>query len=317
VQLWDVAVERQVEIVGPDAMALVELITPRDMSHCEIGQGMYAPLVDEFGGIVNDPIILRLGADRFWLSIADSDVLLWLKGIVWGRGYNVRVFEPDVSPLAVQGPKADALMSDLVGEHVRDIRFFRFILTRIAGTDVLLARSGWSGQGGFEVYLQDSDFANALWDTIWEAGQKYNIRAGCPNLIERIESGLMSHGNEMTLADNPFECGLDRFFKLGKAAEYMSRAALDKIAAQGVSKKLVCLSIEGEPMTPIRDKCAVFDKANKKVGVMTSCAYSPRLQFNIAFAMLDIAHCEVGTQLNVSDDQGDMRNARVCTKDWH
>jgi len=171
VQVWDVAAERQVEVVGPDALQLVELITPRDISSCDVGQCVYAPLADEDGLVVNDPLILRLAEDRFWISIADSDVMLWVKGIAYGRGFNVKVFEPDVSPLAVQGPKADDLMADLLGESVRDIKFFRFIETEIAGTQVVLARSGWSGQGGYEIYLQNSADGLALWDTVWQAGE--------------------------------------------------------------------------------------------------------------------------------------------------
>ena len=180
VQLWDVACERQVEVVGKDALALIELVTPRDMASCKVGQCYYAPVVDENGGIVNDPIIIRLAEDRFWVSIADSDVVLWMKGIAYGRGMDVSVFEPDVSPLAVQGPKSFDLMADLVGEHIRDIKFFWFIETQIAGTDVILARSGWSGQGGFEIYLQDSSKGLDLWDAVWAAGEKVQHPRGLP-----------------------------------------------------------------------------------------------------------------------------------------
>lgn len=299
VQVWDVAAERQVEVVGKDALALVELVTPRDLSRCKSGQCFYAPLVDEFGGIVNDPIILRLGADRFWISIADSDVLLWLKGIAWGCGLDVRVFEPDVSPLAVQGPKADDLMASLAGEHVRDIRFFHFIETEIADTAVLLARSGWSGQGGFEIYLQNAADGLKLWDAVWEAGQRFNIRAGCPNLIERLESGLLSYGSDMTLDNNPFECGLDRFFKLGKAAEYLSRDALDRISKTGVSRKMVNLMITGERVSAPRSTYDVLDTNDNEVGIVTSLAYSPRFEANLSFATVDATVSEPGTGLKV------------------
>ena len=149
-----------------------------------MGQCVYAPLADEDGLVVNDPLILRLAEDRFWISIADSDVKLWVKGVAYGRGFNVRVFEPDVSPLAVQGPKADDLMTDLLGDWVRDIRFFRFVETEIGGTPVVLARSGWSGQGGYEIYLQRFQDGLALWDAVWQAGEKHNIKVGAPNLIE-------------------------------------------------------------------------------------------------------------------------------------
>lgn len=315
VQLWDVAVERQIEICGKDALALVELITPRDLSQCRVGQCVYAPLVDENGGIVNDPVILRLARDRFWLSIADSDVLLWIKGIAFGRGMDVRVFEPDVSPLAVQGPKAEEVMARVVGPEVRAIGFFRFIETEIAGTRVLLARSGWSGQGGFEVYLQDSRFGEALWDTIWQAGQAFNIRAGCPNLIERIESGLLSYGSDMTLDNNPFECGLDRFFALGKPAEYMSRQALDRIARGGVTHRIVHLKIAGDEIAAPRSTYGVSNKQGEEIGMITSLAFSPRYDANLSFATIDVGYSDPGTELLVSPG-GQSRVATVVNPGW-
>lgn len=315
VQIWDVSAERQVEVVGPDSLRLVELITPRDLSRCQVGQCMYAPLVDEHGGIVNDPLILRLADDRFWISIADSDVLLWVKGIAYGRGMNVRVFEPDVSPLAIQGPKSDDLMAAVVGPEVRDIRFFRFVETEIAGISVIMARSGWSGQGGFEIYLQDSSKGLALWDEIWRNGKPYNLRAGCPNLIERLETGLLSYGSDMTLANNPFECGLDRFFNLGKSAEYMSREALDQISKEGVKRKKVNLAIEGDALAAPRSTYGVLDQHGGQVGIVTSLAYSPKYASNLSFAMVDIGSANPGTCLQVVADQ-DARSAKVMAANW-
>lgn len=316
VQLWDVSVERQVEVVGPEALALVELITPRDISRCAIGQCMYAPLVDEHGAMVNDPVILRLGEDRFWLSIADSDVLLWLKGIAYGKNMDLQVFEPDVSPLAVQGPKADDLMAQVIGPEVRDIRFFRFIETEVAGIPVIMARSGWSGQGGFEIYLQDSARGIDLWNAIWEPGQAYNIRAGCPNLIERIESGLLSYGSDITRENNPFECGLDRFFSLGKSAEYMSREALERIAREGIKRKHVNLMIEGDGVPAPRSTYDVTTPVGEKVGIVTSLAYSPRFAATLAFCFVNTESAEPGRALAVATDVG-VRNAIVKAHDWN
>ena len=315
VQIWDVACQRQVEIIGPDALALVELITPRDISKCSTGQCMYVPLCDENGGIMNDPIVLRLADDRFWLSIADSDVLLWVKGIAYGRGYDVRVFEPDVGPLGLQGPKADDLMSDVVGQHVRDIGFFRFIETEIAGTNVILARSGWSGQGGFEVYLQDHRKGSDLWDAFWDAGQKYNIRSGGPNLIDRIETGLKSYGSDMTIDSNPFEAGLESFVSLDKQAECMSREALLKIAKDGPERKLVNLVIEGEPLGSPRSVRNVADASGDDVGIVTSQVWSPSKKANLAFAIVGSGHADLGNRLSV-DTNGDVRDAVVCDGSW-
>jgi dimethylsulfoniopropionate demethylase len=315
VQIWDVACERQVEIVGPDALRLVELITPRDMSQCAIGQCRYAPLCDENGGIINDPIILRLAEDRFWLSIADSDVNLWVRGVAYGRGFDVQVFEPDVSPLAIQGPKADDLVAEVVGEHTRDIRFFRFIDEVVAGTPVKIARSGWSGQGGFEIYLQDSSKGNDLWDVFWEAGQKYELRPGAPNLIERVEAGLKSYGQEMTVESNPFEAALEQFMDLDKKAEYMSRDALAAIAERGPERRLVNLVIDGGPLEEMRADWRVLDSAGNDVGIVTTRTYSPRFEANIAFAIVSAEHAGVGTTLSVDAD-GDVRGASICDARW-
>ena len=315
VQIWDVACQRQVEISGPDALRLVELITPRDISRCAIGQCMYAPLCDENGGIINDPIILRLAEDRFWLSIADSDVLLWVKGIAYGRGFDARVFEPDVSPLAIQGPRADDLMSDVVGEHVRDIRFFHFINAEIAGTDVVLARSGWSGQGGFEVYLQDSRKGSDLWDVFWDAGQKYNVRSGGPNLIDRLETGLKSYGSDMTIDSNPFESGLESFVSLDKEAECMSHEALQRISRAGPDKKLVNLVIEGAALGSPRSVWNVLDSTGEIAGIVTSQTWSPSMQANLAFAIVKSGQSGPGTALTVDVDD-DVRAAVVHNTDW-
>lgn len=303
VQLWDVAAERQVEVVGPDALELVELITPRHIAPCQVGQCVYAPLADEDALVVNDPIILRLAEDRFWISIADSDVLLWVKGIAWGKGFDVRVFEPDVSPLAVQGPRADDVMADLLGESVRDIKFFRFIETTIAGTDVVLARSGWSGQGGFEIYLQNSADGLALWDAVWDAGQKYQMRSGAPNLIERLETGLKSYGSDMTHEDSVLECAFERYMHLDKPAPYMAREAIKKQQAQGVPRRLGNLMVQGSPLPALRGTWDVVNAANEVVGQASSSAYSPRYDANLLFAMLSQEVATAGNELTLMVDE--------------
>lgn len=285
VQVWDVAAERQVEVIGPDALTLVELITPRDISSCAVGQCVYAPLADQDGLVVNDPLILRLAEDRFWISIADSDVMLWVKGIAYGRNYNVKVFEPDVSPLAVQGPKADDLMADLLDDSVRDIRFFRFIETEIAGTPVVLARSGWSGQGGFEIYLQNSADGLALWDAVWQAGEKYNVKTGAPNLIERLETGLKSYGSDMSFDDHVLECGFEQYLNLDKPAEYMARDSILRLQKVGVKRRLCHVMVKGDPLPGLRERWPVLAN-DKPVGTASSCAWSPKFQANLLFAML-------------------------------
>ncbi len=314
VQVWDVAAERQVEVIGPDALRLVELITPRDISSCDVGQCVYAPLADEDGLVVNDPLILRLAEDRFWISIADSDVMLWVKGIAYGRGFNVKVFEPDVSPLAVQGPKADDLLADLLGESVRDIKFFRFIETEIAGTPVVLARSGWSGQGGYEIYLQNSADGLALWDTVWQAGERHNVKVGSPNSIERLETGLKSYGSDMSHNDHVLECGLDQYLNLDKTAEYMSRDSIAQMQKSGVKRRLCHLMAAGDPLPGLREYWPVR-RGEAFVGSASSCAWSPRYNANLLFAMLSIEVSEPGTELKVMVD-GAPVDATVRTDRW-
>lgn len=316
VQLWDVACERQVEVAGPDALRLVELCTPRDLSDMRVGQGRYAPLVDEHGGVVNDPIVLKLAQERYWLSISDSDVMLWLKGLAVGMKLDVRVFEPDVSPLALQGPKADDVLASLVGEHVRSIKFFWFIEEHIAGVPVLIARSGWSGKGGYEIYMKGSENGTLLWDTMFNAGQSFNIRAGCPNLIERLETGLLSYGNDMTLENNPFECGLDRFFKLGKSAEYMSREALERIAAEGVGQKLMKLKIHQNKPIPMRSTYPVYHD-DRVVGAVTSQAHSKKYGAVLSFAYVPTHLAREGQMLQVCTDEHEKLEATVCEECWN
>ncbi len=314
VQLWDVSAERQVEIRGPDAHKVVELITPRDLSNIKVGQGMYAPLCDEHGNMINDPIILCLAEDRFWLSIADSDVVLWVKGIVYGRGYDVEVFEPDVSPLAIQGPKANDMMASILGDEIRSLKFFWFIETTIEGIDVVVQRSGWSGQGGFEVYLQDSSDGEKLWDIIWQAGEPFNIRAGCPNLIDRVESDLISYGTDMTLDNNPFECGLDRFFSLGKEAEYMSREALDKIMDEGVRRRKVNLMIEGDSF-PCRTALNIIADG-RDVGILNTTCFSPKNESLVGFSIIETDYAVKDTHVKIELDDGTYRNAIVYGRTW-
>lgn len=303
VQLWDVSGERQVQLQGPDAARLAQLMTPRDLSRAVVGQCLYAPLVDEAGGMVNDPVALKLAEDRYWLSIADSDVLLWAKGLAHGLGLDVAVEEPPVTPLAVQGPKSDDLMAAVFGDEVRHIRFFRFERLPFQGHPLIVARSGWSKQGGFEIYLDDPALGLDLWDTLWEAGQPFQVGPGCPNLIERIEGGLLSHGNDMTLENNPFECGLDRYCHLDRPIGFIGRAALERIAAEGPQRRIRGLSFEGESCPPCVEPWPVTTQG-AWIGMATSAAYSPDLAGNIAFAMIERGHWEPGTQVTVETPDG-------------
>ena len=313
VQLWDVAGERQVEIRGRDALALVELMTPRDLGRCAIGQCKYAPLADEHGGIVNDPLILRLAEDHFWVSVGDSDVLLWAKGIAVGRGFDVLVREPDVSPLALQGPLAGDVSEAVFGPWTRSLRFFRFRETDLDGIPVVVARSGWSKQGGFEIYLRDGSLGGALWDRVLDAGAPYGIRPSAPNLIERIESRLISYGCDVTLDHDPFEAGLDAFCDLDKPAGYLARDALAARRGRLPLRRLERVVIAGERIEPNRTFLPLH-AAGRAAGAVTSAAYSPRLERNIALAMVATERKE--GVLRVTLEDGSERGATVADRDW-
>lgn len=315
VQIWDVACQIQVEVRGPDALALVEYLTPRDLSEIAPGQCMYAPLIDEQAGIVNDPIILCLAPDRFWLSISDSDVLLWVKGLAAGAGFDVRVFDPEVFPVSIQGPKSDRLLSRLVDVPTRDIRRFRFIESRIANTDLLIARTGWSGQGGFELYSTEPARGVHLWDTIVEAATDLNLRPGCPNLIDRIETGLLSHGNDMTLQNNPIEAGLDRFFTLGKDSDYLGREALEQIASSGVSQRLVKLMVPGSGIINPRDTYPMAVAGSPQAGFVTSICHSPRMGCHVGLGYAPEDHCAPGTPITISSPAGEAEG-QIADDNW-
>ena len=275
VQVWDVTCQRQIEVSGPDAARLVQLITPRDISKAKLGQCLYAPLVDDSGGMINDPVILKLAEDRFWISIADSDVFLWLSGLACGLGLEVAIAQPDVWPLAVQGPKADDLMAALFGEALRALRFFRFTTVNFRGHDLIVARAGYSKQGGFEILVDEPSLCLALWDALFEAGRPFDVGPGCPNLIERIEGGLLSYGNDMTRANNPLECGLERYCALEQPVPYLGRDALRQ-DRQGRRRALGARPEDRrrQPCPPAWRPWPV-SAGGARIGAVTSAAISP------------------------------------------
>jgi dimethylsulfoniopropionate demethylase len=309
VQLWDVACERQVEIVGRDAAKLAQLLTVRDLRSFAVGRCAYAPIVDHQGMLINDPIALRLADERFWFSIADADVALWAEGLACGLGLDVSVHEPDVWPLAIQGPKAEDVAAIVFGEAVRSITFFRFAELAFHGHSLVVARTGWSAQGGFEIYVDDPSIGAALFDEIMMAGASFDIGPGCPNQIERIEAGLLSYGNDITRADTALEAGLERYCSLDAPIEAIGIDALRRQRTAGVPRQICGLMIDGDRVPPQRNPWTVSSNGNS-VGVVTSSIWSPRLLTNVAIAMINAEHLAVGTQLVAALPDGE-RSARV------
>lgn len=292
VQVWDVGAERQVEIEGPDATKLVQWMTPRDVSAVTGDRCVYLPLADEDGRLVNDPVGIRHEENRWWLSVADSDVLLWARGLARGAGLDVRVHEPDVWPLAVQGPKADDLMARVFGEEVRDIRFFRHRPLDFRGHPFTVSRSGWSKQGGFEVYVDDAVLGVALWDSLFEAGEDLDVRAGCPNPVERMESALLSYGNDMDARHSPLEAGLGAYCSLDADIDSLSLTALraerDAEPRRHLRGLVLAAPDAARPFATDPFGHGVFavatDAGDSFVG---SQAWSPRYGHQLATAMLD------------------------------
>ena len=298
VQLWDVGCQRQVELRGPDAAWLTQFMTPRDLRRARPGQCLYAPMVDHRGGMLNDPVILKLAEDHFWLSISDSDILLWAKGLTTGMRLNVAVNEPDVWPLSVQGPKSDELMARIFGERAPDIRYFRFKKLEFREHSHIVARSGYSKQGGFEIYPAKPALGLELWDALWEAGCDLNIAPGSPNLIERIESGLLSYGNDMTRENNPLECALGRFCQLDGSIDFIGLDALRKIAGDGASRIIRGVLFDGNACPPCQTPWPIM-VGTRQVGAITSAIWSPRFKNNVALAMVDKDHCLPDTRVRV------------------
>ena len=287
VTLWDVSVERNVEIAGRDGLKFAELLTPRDLSKCRVGEGRYVLLTDDAGGIVNDPVLLRLEENRFWLACADSDVLLWAKGVARNSGLDVELRELDVAPLQIQGPKSRELVTDLFGDRISKLGYYHFFETKLDGIPVIVTRTGWTGELGYELYLLDPARGVDLWKRVLKAGKRYKIAPTGPSDIRRIEAGILNYGIDMTLDNNPYELGLERLVNLDKPVEFIGRDALKRIAQEGPKKKLVGLEIAGSKMDLNMTRYPVRVEGNT-AGFVTSCVYSPRLKKNIGYAMLPI-----------------------------
>jgi len=299
VTLWDVSVERQVEITGPDAFRFTNLLTPRDLAHCAVGQGKYVVITAADGGIINDPVLLRLGENHFWLALADSDVRLWAEGVALHAGLRVEITEPDVSPLQIQGPKAKPVVQALFGDRVTELPYYHFLETKLDGIPVVVTRTGWSAEVGYEVYLRDGSRGDELWERIMAAGKPYDIRPTGPSDVRRIEAGILNWGADITLDTNVYEVGLERLVDEGKPDGYIGREALRRIKAAGVSRKLAGVEIAGDPIEFNATKWPVA-VGGRTVGHVTSAIHSPRLKKNIGYVMVPLAQATPGTHFQVA-----------------
>nr|MBA3389918.1 glycine cleavage system protein T [Rubrobacter sp.] len=323
VTMWDVAVERQVEITGPDAFEFTNMLTPRDLNKCDVRQCKFALNTDVDGGIINNPVLLRLDENHFWLSVADGDVLLWAKGVASLAGMDVQIREPDVAPVQIQGPRSRDVMVDLLGEQVLEIPYYWMDEFELDGMNIIVSRTGYTGEVGYEIYLKDASHNGMkFWDTVLEVGKPHNISVIGPCQIRRVEAGILSYGSDIALDNNsysdyaflnPFEADLGYTVELDQEADFIGKEALKRIADEGVSRKVVGVEIGGDPIVGyIEDYLQVVEDGSR-IGQVSSAFYSPRLRKNIGFALVPIEHAGLGTELTVRSETGEVE-ARVIEK---
>ena len=317
VTLWDVSVERQVEIKGPDASKFTQFLTPRNLSTCEVNQCKYVLNTNYQGGILSDPILLRLAEDHWWYSISDSDLLLWAMGVAGKDKYDIELKEPDVSPLQIQGPKSRALMTELFGSWINDLKYYWCKQTDLGGIPVVVSRTGWSGEIGYEIYLRDGKRGADLYEKIMAAGKQHKIAPTGPSQIRRVEAGIFSYFQDMRVTDNPFEIGMDRLVDLEMDADFVGKEALKKIKKEGIKRKLVGIEFLGDPIskvvppqyTPgyfVPDHWPIFDD-KKEIGYVTSKCYSPRLKKNIGYAFIPIDYIKNDTEFEIRSPYANLK----------
>ncbi len=302
--LCDVAVERQVEITGPDAARFTQMLTCRDLSSMAVGQCKYILITNAEGGIINDPVLLRLAENHFWISLADSDVLLWAQGVAVNSGMDATIVEPDVSPLQLQGPKSGQIMEALFGPSINDLKYYWLRELVLDDIPLVISRTGWSSELGYELYLRDGSRGEELWERIMAAGQPFGLQPGHTSSIRRIEGAMLSYHADADIHTNPFELGLDRLVSLDTDIDFIGKEALKRIRRQGVVRKQVGLEIGGSPLSGPNTSFWPITVGTHTVGKVTSAVYSPRLDKNIALAMVSHECSEINTQLEVVTASG-------------
>ena len=309
VQIWDVAAERQVEIQGKDSAKLVQLMTCRDLSKSKIGRCYYCPIIDDSGNLVNDPVVLKLAEDKWWISIADSDVIFFAKGLATGYKFDVKIIEPIVDIIAVQGPKSFDLMEKVFGKIIKELKFFGFSYYDFEDTKHLIARSGWSKQGGYEVYVENRKAGQILYDELFLAGKEFQVEPGCPNLIERIESALLSSGNDFDSADNPYECGFDKYIDIESDINYLGKKTLIKIAKEGINRKLMGVLIDTNKIE-VTEGVPLYNN-DEIAGELRSATYSPNLKKAVGIAMIKKDYWDKKTSVELRIN-GQISKATIC-----
>ena len=309
--LWDVGVQKIIEISGPDAESFTNLLTPRDIGKVKPGQCRYIFLTNQDGGVINDPVLLRIDSDRFWLSTADSDIYLWSKGVATYSGFDVDIQTPHVYPLQVQGPRSPDVVSSVFGEEVLDVPYYHWIRSSVKGIDVVISRTGFSSEVGFEVYLIGYDRGNELWEIIYEAGQPFGLSPGSPNRIRRIEGGVLDYGADILPINNPYELGMARLVNMDKD-DFIGKAALQVIQERGTSQIMKGVFMDGEAFQKNNEHRWKAYDGHRQVGEITSAVHSPRLERNIGMILVEREFAELGTTLEVDTPEG-RRSLEITT----
>ena len=309
--LCDVSVERQVEITGPDAYKFVQLLTPRDLTKLSIGQCKYVLIVNNEGGILNDPVLLRLGENHFWLSLGDSDILLWAQGVAVNSGLNVKINEPDVSPLQLQGPNSAKIMQNLFGDEILDLKYYWLREIELENIPLVVSRTGWSSEFGYELFLRDGSKGDLLWEKIMAAGKDFGLKPGHTSSIRRIEGAMLSYHADADIHTNPFEVGLDRLVSFDTDIDYVGKEALKKIKTEGIKRKQIGLILDCDPLKGPNTTFWEIIKDNKIIGKVTSAVYSPRLKKNIALAIISIEESKIGNIIDVKTSSSVIKSTIV------
>ena len=310
VQLWDVSVQREIEINGKDSYKLVQLMTCRDLSKAKIKKCYYVPLVDKNGNMINDPLIMKISEHKWRICIADSDVMLFAKGISDSYNLDVKIHETNICTLAIQGPKSDNLMKKIFGNKILELKFFSYDYYNFKSSRFLISKSGFSKQGGYEIHIEDIVSGLEFYDHCIESGKEFNLKPGCPNAIERIESGLLSYGNDMDNGDNPYECGFEKFINLDNNINFLGKDSLKKIKNNGIKRKLMGVKIEMKQINLIQEE-KLYDNNNNLIGFLRSAVFSPKFSKVIGIAMINKEYCNENQKFIFNFDNK-KANGKIC-----
>ncbi len=310
VQIWDVSVQREIEITGVDSDKLVQFMTCRDLSNAKLGKCYYAPLIDSNGNLVNDPVIFKLDEKKWRLCIADSDVLFFAKGLASGKNFKVDIYEANVDTIAVQGPKSENLMQKVFGDEIKKLKFFNYKYYNFKGVKHLISKTGYSKQGGYEIHIENTNSGLELYDYFFKIGKDFDLKPGAPNLIERIEGGLLSYGNDIDNRDNPYECGFDKYVNIDSDVVFLGKDKLKEIKLKGVNKKLMGVLIESDKINLTKEE-RLYDEKNSNIGMLRSAAFSPKFKKIVGIAMINKAFWNMSENFKI-DIEGKVKLGKIC-----